>query len=142
MSLGFALGLKVPGGSVISLQGELGSGKTVFVKGLAQGLGIDPAKVRSPTFAIVQEHDGKKMLCHVDLYRVSPRELSDLGLEEHWKPDSGWVTAIEWGEKAEHLVPDSTLKIQFEQISPAARKLVFSGDKKWKKILNALKQKK
>ena len=84
-------------GDVLLLAGDLGSGKTTFVKGLAAGLGIDPAEVSSPTFTLVHEYRGGGLtLYHVDLYRLQPEEVDDLGLDE--LTEAG-VTAIEWPDR-------------------------------------------
>jgi tRNA threonylcarbamoyladenosine biosynthesis protein TsaE len=85
-------------GSIVLLSGNLGAGKTVFVRGLAEGLGIDPAEVTSPTFTLMQEHRGGRLpLYHVDLYRLRPAEVDDLGLDEVTL--AGGVTAIEWPDR-------------------------------------------
>ena len=84
-------------GSIVLLSGELGAGKTAFVRGIAEGLGIDPAEVTSPTFTLVQEYRGRLTLYHVDLYRLKPAEVDDLGLDEMTL--AGGVTAIEWSDR-------------------------------------------
>ena len=94
---GRALGAQLPPGSVVLLSGDLGTGKTVFVRGLAQGLGLDPDEVNSPTFTLIQEYRGERTLHHVDLYRLVPAEVDDLGLEELMA--GGAVVAIEWPDK-------------------------------------------
>lgn len=83
-------------GAVVVLEGELGAGKTAFVRGLAEGLGVDPEEVSSPTFTLIQEYAGRIRLFHVDLYRLSEHEAESLGLEELVPLG---VMAVEWGEK-------------------------------------------
>lgn len=97
-AVGRTLAATLEPGSVVLLAGDLGAGKTAFVKGLAEGLGIDPAEVSSPTFTLIQEYRGGRLtLFHVDLYRLGPREADDLGLEE--LVTLGGITAIEWPDR-------------------------------------------
>ena len=85
-------------GDVVLLYGELGAGKTAFVRGMARGLGANTDDVSSPTFTIIQEYAGTTAtLHHVDLYRLAPAEIDDLGLEDLL--ESGAIVAIEWAER-------------------------------------------
>ena len=95
---GRRLAAELHAGSVVLLIGDLGAGKTAFTRGLAEGLGIQPDDVSSPTFTIVQEYRGGRLpMYHVDLYRLNDaREIDDLGLEEI---TADGVLAIEWAEK-------------------------------------------
>ena len=84
--------------SVVLLTGDLGAGKTAFVKGLAAGLGLDPLEVTSPTFTLIQEYRGGRLtLYHIDLYRLTPREVDDLGLDDLLV--EGGVVAVEWPDR-------------------------------------------
>jgi tRNA threonylcarbamoyladenosine biosynthesis protein TsaE len=95
---GRALGASLAAGTIVLLTGDLGAGKTAFVRGLAESLGIDPAEVSSPTFTIIQEYRGGRLLMrHVDLYRLTPREVDELGLDEMTLDPA--VTAIEWPDR-------------------------------------------
>jgi tRNA threonylcarbamoyladenosine biosynthesis protein TsaE len=97
-ALGRTLAASLGAGDVVLLFGDLGAGKTAFVKGLALGLGVAADEVSSPTFTIVQEYRGGRLpLFHVDLYRLNDaREVDDLGLDEI---AAGGVMAVEWAEK-------------------------------------------
>jgi len=85
-------------GDVVLLYGELGAGKTAFVRGLARGLGAPPTEVSSPTFTLIQEYAGEALTVHhVDLYRLEPAEIDDLGLDEIISGDG--IVAIEWADR-------------------------------------------
>jgi tRNA threonylcarbamoyladenosine biosynthesis protein TsaE len=98
--LAYRIGEAIDGPAVFLLQGDLGAGKTVFAKGVGAGLDIDPAEVNSPTFTIVNQHEGRMQLYHLDLYRVAggANEVYDLGLEEILA-EPGAVVVIEWPER-------------------------------------------
>jgi len=99
-------------GTVIALHGELGAGKTCFIQGYAAALGIDEP-ITSPTYTLIGEYEGRLPLHHIDLYRLSgPDEALGLGLEEYF--DANGITAIEWAERAEGLLPPDLLHIQIE----------------------------
>lgn len=107
--LAYAIGEALDESAVFLLQGDLGAGKTVFAKGLAAGLDIDPAEVNSPTFTLVNAHAGRLKLYHLDLYRLagSLDEIYELGLEEMLN-ESAAVVVIEWPERlGSFAVPDA-----------------------------------
>lgn len=97
-----ALAASLRVGDVVLLTGPLGAGKTAFVRGLAEGLGCDPGQVSSPTFTIVQEYAGSTTLEHVDLYRLTPAEADDLGLDDLLE---NAVVAIEWPDRWRQAPP-------------------------------------
>ena len=101
---GAELGKQLGPGAVVLLKGPLGAGKTAFVRGLAEGLGCEPGAVSSPTFTIVQEYQGAVTLQHVDLYRLSPVEVDDLGLDD-LMIDA--VLAVEWPERWQDAPADA-----------------------------------
>src|SRR4029079_9501597 len=88
---------RLQAGDVVLLHGDLGAGKTAFVRGIARGLGATPDDVTSPTFTLMQEHRGRLTLIHVDLYRLAPEEVAALGIEE--STDDPAVIAVEWAER-------------------------------------------
>lgn len=112
-------------GGVVLLSGNLGAGKTAFVRGLAAGLGIDPAEVSSPTFTIVHEYRGGRLaLYHADLYRLERTALEDIGLEEMGVKDG--VLAIEWPDRLTHAISDAT-EVTMEIVDETTRKIVVRG---------------
>jgi tRNA threonylcarbamoyladenosine biosynthesis protein TsaE len=125
--LGLSLGRMLKGGEVILLVGELGSGKTVLVKGIARGLDIKE-NIVSPTFIIIKNYDmGRLRLNHIDLYRIG--SLDGLGIEEYLD-DHEAVTVIEWGEKIKDSIEEYLL-IEFEILDDNSRKIIFTpmGDR-------------
>jgi tRNA threonylcarbamoyladenosine biosynthesis protein TsaE len=122
--LGACLAPTLVPGDVISLSGDLGAGKTVFVQGLATALGVE-APVTSPTFTIVHEYEGRYPVTHMDVYRLdSFQEVLDLGFEELLDPAA--ILVVEWGEAVTPLFPPSYLEIEITQAEvPDHRLFVF-----------------
>ena len=115
----FAAGIGA--GEVVLLSGGLGAGKTAFVRGLVHGLGGDPGQVSSPTFTIIQEYEARVRVHHVDLYRLAPIEVDDLGLDEL---TSGAVLAIEWPERWTDPPPEA-IHVSIEQGSADHRTITI-----------------
>ena len=122
-ALGEAVGRLTDAGDVIALVGELGSGKTLFVGGLAGGLGIDRATyVNSPTFTILHRYNGRIPLYHIDLYRIeSPEALLSVGLDEYMQRDG--VAAIEWAEHGWGMLPKEILTFTFQYTGSETRQI-------------------
>jgi len=120
MALAARVAAVLPPGAILLLDGELGGGKTTFVKGLARGLGVGP-EPRSPTFALVREYG---LLVHADLYRLEADAAAAIGLEEYF--DGRRIVAVEWSS---HLPPgftdgfDNVLELTFEITGDARRKV-------------------
>jgi tRNA threonylcarbamoyladenosine biosynthesis protein TsaE len=108
MAAGRELGRQLSPGDAVLLYGDLGAGKTAFTRGLAEGLGVRPEEVSSPTFTIIQEYRGGRVpLLHVDLYRLAdPREIDDLGLDEL---GAAAVLAIEWADRLPTAIPGARI---------------------------------
>jgi tRNA threonylcarbamoyladenosine biosynthesis protein TsaE len=110
-------------GDVVLLTGNLGAGKTVFTRGLAAGLGIDPEDVSSPTFTIVHEYHGPRLrLYHADLYRLERTAAEDLGLEEMGVKDG--VLVIEWPDRLTHSLPGA-IAVTLEIVDDQSRRVTF-----------------
>ena len=118
---------QLPARAVLALHGDLGSGKTCFVQGLAAAVGID-RPVTSPTFTLVHEYRGERLLVHVDLYRIrGSDDALDLGLEEYF--DAEGVVAIEWAERVVDLLPPHTIHLSFESLpAPRARRITIRSE--------------
>ena len=122
---GEQLAASLNAGDVVLLYGELGAGKTAFVRGLARGLGASPDEVSSPTFTLVQEYEGPRAtLYHVDLYRLEPAEVDDLGLEELVCGDG--IVAIEWAERWVGR-PDDVYEVRLEHSGEERRQIRISA---------------
>ena len=120
------LAKSLSGGEVIAFSGNLGMGKTCFVRGLARGLGFE-GEVTSPTFAIINEYLGGRLpLYHFDMYRVTGwDDLYSTGYFEY--SESGGVLAVEWSENIEAALPDDAIRVEICAISENDRKITVTG---------------
>lgn len=115
----------LPDGVVVAFYGELGSGKTAFVRGMARGMGLR-CRVSSPTFTIVNEYTGDRELFHFDMYRLSSAdELFDIGWEDYIS--RGAVCAVEWSENVEDAFFGDEIKITFKKLSDTSREITIEG---------------
>jgi tRNA threonylcarbamoyladenosine biosynthesis protein TsaE len=122
---GEQLGRALTPGSVVLLYGELGAGKTALVRGMARGVGAAADDVSSPTFTIIQEYAGRQAtLHHVDLYRLSPAEIEDLGLDD--LIDSGGIVAIEWADRWPGR-PRRAIEVHLEHAGDTRRRIEIAA---------------
>ncbi len=123
-AIGRKLGEVLPSGTFVLLHGDLGAGKTAFVRGMAAGLGADPGDVSSPTFVLIQHYKGRVLLTHVDLYRLDTgAAVDDLGLEEM---AGGAVVAIEWAERLPRPIDDSVI-VRIEDLGEDERRITIEN---------------
>ena len=116
-----ALAAELAAGDILLLSGNLGAGKTAFVRGLAEGLGIDALEVSSPTFTLVHEYrGGRLMLYHIDLYRLDRAATDDLGLEELGVADG--VLAVEWPDRLTHGLGPAT-RVHIDIVDDTTRRI-------------------
>jgi len=120
---GRVLARGLQGGELILLEGDLGLGKTVFARGVAEGLGVLPEDVSSPSFTLIQEYTGGRLpVFHVDLYRLdSAEDLSTLGLDEIL--DAKGVTLVEWGEKLPPYYAARAIVVRFHDVGEGCRRI-------------------
>lgn len=110
-------------GDIVVMNGDLGTGKTFFIKKIAEAMGVQNAN--SPTFAIVNEYDSQPRFYHFDFYRINKvNELHDIGLEDYFT-DSDAITFIEWGELFPEVLPSKRYEIKIEQLENEKRKFRF-----------------
>lgn len=119
--LGRKIGRGINGRNVFLLSGDLGAGKTVFAKGLAAGLEIDPADVTSPSFTLVNSYEGRLRMYHIDLYRLDTSACRDLGLEEMLE-DENAIVVIEWAERL-GFTPEGATEVVIEYLNDSERRI-------------------
>jgi tRNA threonylcarbamoyladenosine biosynthesis protein TsaE len=129
LALGEEIARRLPGGSVVHLHGDLGVGKTVFAKGLARGLGLDPDDVLSPTFTLVHPHaparDGALGFVHVDLYRIARAvEAEELALTELPGPNA--IAAVEWAERLAETVAPGFVSVAIRETGATTRTVLIA----------------
>ena len=123
--VGRKLAEKLPGGSVVAMYGDLGAGKTAFVRGMAKGMGLS-CRVSSPTFTIVNEYLGERELIHFDMYRLSSAdELFDIGWEDYLI--RGAVCAVEWSENVQDAFFGDEVVVRIEKLNDTDRKITIEG---------------
>jgi tRNA threonylcarbamoyladenosine biosynthesis protein TsaE len=116
------MGAGFTGGEVVLLSGELGAGKTAFVRGLARGLGADPEEVTSPSFILLTAYRGRLVLHHADLYRLrGDGDEREIGLEE--LPGPGAVLAVEWAERLREARWPAPVRVRLEHAGNDARRI-------------------
>ena len=123
--LGARLSARLPDGAVVAMYGDLGAGKTAFVRGMARGMGLD-CRVSSPTFTIVNEYLGQRELIHFDMYRLSGAdELFEIGGEDYLS--RGAVCAVEWSEKVRDAFFGDEITVAIEKLGDTRRKITIEG---------------
>jgi tRNA threonylcarbamoyladenosine biosynthesis protein TsaE len=127
ITLGKKIGEVLKPGDILGFYGELGSGKTTMIKGIAIGLGVKEENlVKSPSFIMINEYKGRYPIYHIDLYRIkNTEEILSIGLDDYLYGDG--VCLIEWAEKAEKELPENIIKVELEVINPEERKITISG---------------
>jgi len=127
------------GGELLGLSGELGAGKTCFIKGLARGLNLQEERILSPTFTMIQEHHGRLPLYHIDLYRLEETDVDELGLREYLF--SSGVAAVEWFERLREAPELDCLQIRISYDGANYRKIeLIASDARYESILQRLQQ--
>ena len=126
---GRRLGSLLEGGELLAFSGDLGAGKTCFIKGIARGLSLREENILSPTFTMIQEHRGRLPLYHIDLYRLDNVALDDLGLREYLFSDS--IAAVEWFERLQGGGQIDRLSVRIGYSGANSRRIEFisSGER-------------
>lgn len=131
VQIGLKIGKSLFKGAIVTLEGELGAGKTALVAGIAKALDVDD--ISSPTFTIFHIYEGKIPIYHFDVYRIKEDELEEIGYEEYFYNDG--ITLIEWADKLNRLYPKECLKIEIEKLDDDVRRIsLYAIGDRYKKI--------
>lgn len=126
LEIGYRLGRCLRSGDVVGLYGELGAGKTVFVKGIARAFGISERDVTSASFTIITQYRTFPPLTHIDLYRIeNSEEMDNIGISEEIGGDT--VTVIEWAEKAAEYLPEGAIAVRLRMREEGVREIMVEG---------------
>ncbi|MGZ3612453.1 MAG: tRNA (adenosine(37)-N6)-threonylcarbamoyltransferase complex ATPase subunit type 1 TsaE [Thermodesulfobacteriota bacterium] len=139
--LGKSIGSRLRAGDVVALSGELGVGKTHFIKGLATGAGVGKSTyVSSPSFTLINEYPGEVPFYHIDLFRLeNQKEAEGLGLEDYFQGRG--ITAIEWADKIPRLLPKEMLSIHIVYTGKNTRSIKMIGKgKRYEELINELSE--
>jgi tRNA threonylcarbamoyladenosine biosynthesis protein TsaE len=123
--IGHRLGEHLKRGDVVCLYGELGAGKTTMVKGIASAFGINERDITSASFTLIAEYNVSVPFYHIDLYRISPDEVPELGLREYLGTDG--IAVIEWAERAEGEIPERSIRVILHHIEDNTRLIEIKG---------------
>jgi len=136
--IGKSIGSRLLPGDVVALVGELGAGKTQFIKGMATGIGVGkPTYISSPSFTLINEYPGRIPFYHIDLFRLEwEKEAEELGLEDYFQGKG--ITAIEWADKIPSFLPKEMLSIHIAYTGEKTRSIEILG--KGKRFLNLVNQ--
>ena len=139
--IGKQIGSQLRPGDVVALVGELGTGKTHFIKGLASGTGVKKSRyITSPSFTLIHEYQGKIPFYHIDLFRLkTEKEAEGLGLEEYIQ--GGGITAVEWADKIPTLLPEEMLWIEIRHTGEHTRSIdILAKGKRYEKLMDEVSE--
>lgn len=137
--LGKSIGRHLGPGDIVALDGELGAGKTTFVKGLASALGINEADVSSPTFVLINEYHGRQTVYHMDWYRLDAVEGADRE-EALERFDAGGVSVVEWAARGRPVFSGDVLHVEIEHKGASDRRVkLWAEGKRYDALFDALK---
>lgn len=139
-ALGAALAELLPDGTTVALCGTLGAGKTRLVQAIAEAAGVDRDTVTSPTFVLIQEYHGRRMIYHFDAYRLRDEdEFESLGPEEYFESDG--LTLVEWADRVPRGLPRERIEIRIEVTGPDARRFEITAlGRRYEPVIEQLRQ--